>query len=169
MTNATKLEALVDVLFGDQPESVLEAMSGDQRVRFGHFSRIAKSLREPREALSAELKQNLMAIWPETSRRSLRVSLLGTTRGFAAARGATSDLQAEYSLDADNSLRVVATREGEHWHVMGKLSHGEWTVFLGDAEVVTEGGRFEFHIMGELPVTLSGFNAEEQFEVELGG
>lgn len=169
MTNATKLETLVDVLFGDQPESVLEAMSGDQRVRFGHFSRIAKSLREPHEQLSTELKQSLLAIWPEAPRRSLKVSLLGTTRGFAAARGAAVDLQAEYTLGGDNSLRVVATREGDQWHVMGKLAKGEWTVFLGDAEVITESGRFEFSITGELPKTLSGFNADEKFEVELRG
>ncbi len=169
MTNATKLQTLVDVLFGDQPESTLEAMSGDQRERFGHFARIAKSLRVPRETLTAELNQSLLAIWPETSRRSLRVSLLGTTRGFAAARGAAADLQAEFSLDPDNSLRVVAIPEGDEWHVMGKLAQGEWTVFLGDAEVITDDGRFEFTVSGPLPATLRGFNADEQFEVELGG
>lgn len=167
MSNPNQLEILVDVLFGDRPESDLESVSADQRVRYDQLARLATPLREAPEIMPATLTQALRSIWPADVRKSLAVRLLGTTRGFAAARGVPATLQAEYVLDTSISLRLAATQEGDQWHIMGKVSSGEWTILLGDSETQTQKGRFEIFVAGPLPATLSGYSESERFEVEL--
>jgi hypothetical protein len=90
----------------------------------------------------ASLIANVKGLMPAPERKV--VSLLRSTTAWSGARAVADDFQIVVG-DEDTQVRLMYSRSGSNWEVMGRAPSSNWTAAAGGQElVVEEDGRFSF-------------------------
>jgi hypothetical protein len=90
------------------------------------------------------------------------MGLLRSTTAWSGARTVSEDFQIVVGAPG-TQVRLMYTRSGEHWEVLGKAPGPDWLVNTGDRAVdVDREGRFSFKVasLGDTGFTLSGADGE---------
>lgn len=108
----------------------------------------------------ASLIASAKGLMPAPERRPM--SLLRSTTAWSGARAVAEDFQLVVG-EADTQVRLMYSRAGNGWEVMGKAPSSGWSVEAG-RHLVSIGveGRFSFHAdkLADTGFTLSGAEGE---------